>query len=255
MMTCEQSGLLMHALIDGELDAGNAHEVESHLAGCASCAAQWRQHRALHHALAEPGLRYKAPQALRHRVEATLAVPRRVAPDRRSLLKGLVMGSMLSAAAAASVVVVSLRVTDEQRLFGEVVTAHLRSLQAEHLTDVPSSDRHTVKPWFTGRLDVAPPVPDLTAEGFRLIGGRLDYIDGKPIAAIIYKRRAHVINLFVAQGLSSAPFSPRSKSIQGFNLLRWNELGLDLVAISDVNADELEEFAEKFRAALRAGGA
>src|SRR5262249_51149829 len=143
----------------------------------------------------------------------------------------------------------------EQRLLGEVVTAHLRSLQAEHLTDVPSSDQHTVKPWFTGRLDVAPPVPDLTAQGFRLIGGRLDYVDGKPIAAIIYQRRAHVINLFVAQALGSAPFSGQSKSIQGFNLLRWNEQGLDLVAISDVNADELKEFSEKFQAALRAGGA
>src|SRR5204863_5835599 len=125
-------------------------------------------------------------------------------------------GSMLSAAAAASVVVVALRVADEQRLFGEVVTAHLRSLQAEHLTDVPSSDQHTVKPWFNGRLDVAPPVLDLTAEGFRLFGGRLDYIDGKPIAAIVYKRRAHVINLFVTQALGSAPFSLQSKSMQGF---------------------------------------
>src|SRR5436853_3831690 len=110
MITCEQSGLLMHALMDGELDAGNAHEVEAHLVGCPTCAAQLRQHRALRQALAEPTLRYKAPTPLRHRVEAALGTSRRPVADRRSLLKGLVMGSMLSAAATASIVVVSLRV-------------------------------------------------------------------------------------------------------------------------------------------------
>jgi len=106
-----------------------------------------------------------------------------------------------------------------------------------------------------GRFDVAAPVLDLTAEGFRLIGGRLDYIDGRTIAAVVYKRRGHLINLFVAQALSSAPFAPQSKSVQRFNILCWSELGLDLVAISDVNVDELQEFSEKFEAALHTGGA
>jgi len=254
MMTCEESGRLLHALVDGELDAGNIHAVEAHLAICPSCAAQRRQHRELHQALAELAPRYEAPVALRRRIEATFSSPQRAAPDRRSLLKGFFMGSMVSAAAAASVVVVAFRMADEQHILGEVVSAHLHSLQAEHLTDVLSSDQHTVKPWFNGRLDVAPPVPDLTAEGFPLFGGRLDYIDGKPIAAIVYKRRAHVVNLFVAQALASAPFAPRSKSVQGFNILRWSEQGLDLVAISDINSSELQEFADKFRATLRAGG-
>ena len=241
--------------MDGELDAGHAHEVEAHLATCPSCAAQRRQHRELHQALAVATLRYKAPAALRRRIEGAFEAPQRTAPDRRSLLRGFAMGTMLSAAAAASVVFVAFRVEDEQRILGEVVSAHLHSLQGEHLTDVLSSDQHTVKPWFSGKLDVAPPVLDLTAQGFRLIGGRLDYIDGKPIAAIVYKRRAHIINLFVAQALGSAPFAPRSKSVQGFNILRWSEQGLDLVAISDINADELQEFADKFQAALHAGGA
>src|SRR5436190_5044067 len=252
-MTCEESRLLLHALMDGELDAGHAHEVEAHLAICPSCAAQRRQHGELHQALGLAPLRYEAPAALRRRVEGAFAAPKRAAPNRRSLLQGLVMGSMLSAAAAASIVVVAFRVEDEQRILGEVVTAHLHSLQAEHLTDVLSSDQHTVKPWFSGRLDVAPPVLDLTTEGFRLVGGRLDYIDGKPIAAIVYKRRAHIINLFVAQTLGSAPFAPRSKSVQGFNILRWSEQGLDLAAISDINVDELREFTEKFQTALHTG--
>jgi anti-sigma factor RsiW len=254
-MTCDQTSVLLHAFIDGELDAGNALAVEAHLAACARCSAQRRQYGDLHRALADGTLRYNASLALRRRVEAAAQAPRQHAPDRRSLLRGFAMGTMLSAAMAASLVVVVFRGEDEQRILGDVVSAHLRSLQAEHLTDVQSSDQHTVKPWFNGKFDVAPPVIDLTAEGFRLIGGRLDYIDGKPVAALVYKRRAHVINLFVAQALGPTPFAPRSKSIQGFNTLHWTEQGLNLLAVSDISPDELQEFADKFQTALHAGGA
>jgi anti-sigma factor RsiW len=113
-----------------------------------------------------------------------------------------------------------------------------------------------VKPWFNGRLDVAPPVVDLTAHGFTLLGGRLDYIDGKAVAAIVYRRRVHVINLFVAQGAGAGldRGTAHSETVQGFNVRRWTEQGLSLIAISDINADELQEFAMKFDAALRAGG-
>ena len=178
--------------------------------------------------------------------------PRAAAPDRRSLLKGFALGTVLSAAAAASVVVVVLRGEDEQRMLGEAVSAHLRSLQADHLTDVLSSDQHTVKPWFNGRIDVRPPVVDLTAQGFTLIGGRLDYIDGKPV------RRSSTSDARTSSICSSprrwrAAVRAELKSIQGFNIRRWSEQGLELLAISDINADELQEFADKFQAALRAG--
>jgi anti-sigma factor RsiW len=125
-------------------------------------------------------------------------------------------------------------------------------LQADHLTDVLSTDQHTVKPWFNGRIDLAPPVIDLTAQGFTLIGGRLDYIDGKPAAVLVYRRRIHVINLFVAQGLGPAPATPSLEVVQGFNILRWNEGGLNLLAVSDLNREELEEFGAKFTAAAHA---
>jgi anti-sigma factor RsiW len=138
------------------------------------------------------------------------------------------------------------------RFAGEAVSAHLRSLQADRLIDVQSTDQHTVKPWFNGRIDLAPPVIDLTAQGFTLIGGRLDYIDAKPVAAIIYRRREHVINLFVGQGLGSAPSAPRLEMIQGFNVLRWGGEGLTLLAVSDLNREELEEFGTKFAAGARA---
>ncbi len=160
----------------------------------------------------------------------------------------------MSAAAAASVTFVIVRQDRDSRILGEAISAHLRSLQADHLTDVLSSDQHSVKPWFNGRLDLAPPVIDLTAQGFTLIGGRLDFIDGKPVAAIVYRRRVHVINLFVAQGLGSVLPTPQLESVQGFNIRRWIDQGLNLLAVSDINRDELEEFGAKFEAAARGAG-
>ncbi|GAC1343387.1 MAG: hypothetical protein NVSMB20_19170 [Bradyrhizobium sp.] len=132
-----------------------------------------------------------------------------------------------------------------------MVSAHLRSLQAGHLTDVLSTDQHTVKPWFNGKLDVSPPVVDLTAQGFTLIGGRLDYVDARAIAAIVYRRRAHVINLFVAQTASTEHRGARIEAIQGFNIRRWSDRGLNYWAVSDLARDELAEFGDKFESAMR----
>jgi anti-sigma factor RsiW len=123
-------------------------------------------------------------------------------------------------------------------------------LQAGHLTDVLSTDQHTVKPWFNGRLDVSPPVIDLTALGFTLIGGRLDYIDGRAIGAVVYKRRAHVINLFVAHTPNATHNAAHTRDVQGFNIRHWRDHGLSLWAVSDLNADELAEFSDKFESAM-----
>jgi anti-sigma factor RsiW len=156
---------------------------------------------------------------------------------------------VLSGALAAGVAMVLLRDDRNQRIAGDVVSAHLRSLQGDHLMDVQSSDQHTVKPWFNGRLDVAPPVIDLTAQGFTLIGGRLDYIDGKPVGVLVYKRRAHVINLFVVQTSLAGRFAAHAETIRGFNIRRWSSGGLEFWAVSDINSDELQEFEQKFQAA------
>jgi anti-sigma factor RsiW len=246
-MRCEEAEILLHALIDDELDAGHSRDVETHVAGCKRCAAQLRDYRDMRGAFARADLSYEAPADLKRRIDARLPAPAR--PDRRSLLKGFAGGVGLSSAIAAGLVLAVMRTDQSSRIMSEVVSAHLRSLQADHLTDVLSSDQHTVKPWFNGRLDVAPPVVDLTALGFTLIGGRLDYIDGKPVAALVYRRRAHIINLFVAE--RSGEQRATMETVQGFNVRHWGQPGLSLWAISDLNADELEDFGRKFEAAQR----
>jgi anti-sigma factor RsiW len=253
-MTCAETEILLHALLDGELDAGHARDVEAHLEGCPRCAAQFRAHREMQQAMSAAQLRYTAPTSLRQRIERALpSAPKRVS-SRRSVLKGFVMGTALSTA-LASLVIAVIRTDQDQRVLGDVTSAHVRSLQGDHLTDVQTSDQHTVKPWFNGKVDIAPPVVDLTAQGFTLLGGRLDYIDGKAVASIVYRRRTHVINLFVTQGTASERHRAKLDTMQGFNIRRWSAQGLEFFAISDVNAEELREFVEKFEAALHSASA
>ncbi len=257
MMTCDEAEILIHALADGELDAGHAREVEAHVASCPRCASEFAAINEMKRALAGADLTYEAPAALRQRIEAELP-PAQIsnvtalaaAPSRRSLLKGFAIGSAVSALAATGLVAIVLRNDDQQRIEAEIVSAHLRSLQAGHLTDVISTDQHTVKPWFNGKLDVAPPVIDLTAQGFTLIGGRLDYVDARAIGAVVYRRRQHVINLFVAQTSSTERRTARLDALQGFNIRSWRDRGLSYWAVSDINVDELNEFGERFERAM-----
>lgn len=249
-MNCDEARVLIDALVDGELDAGHAREVEAHIAECPACAARLREVQAFRQTMGAKTLRFEAPAALRGRIESKLPVPAAKA-SRRSLLKGFALGATVSAMAASGLLVMVVRQDDDRRVLGEVVSAHLRSLQAQHLTDVVSSDQHTVKPWFNGRLDVAPPVIDLTAQGFTLLGGRLDYADAKPVAAIVYRRRIHIINLFCAPAPGASHRAAKIESLQGYNVRRWTDNGLNLWAVSDINVDELNEFGDKFEAALR----
>jgi anti-sigma factor RsiW len=250
-MTCDESEILLQALIDGELDAGHARDVENHVEGCPHCAAMLKDYREIGKAMADAEVRYTAPAALRARIEAALPQPRQL-QSRRSVLRGFAMGSAVSAMAATGLVAIVLRNDDEARIQSEIVSAHLRSLQAGHLTDVVSTDQHTVKPWFNGKLDVSPPVIDLTAQGFTLIGGRLDYVDARAIGAVVYRRRQHVINLFVAQTTSNERRNVKSETFQGFNIHRWSERGLNYWAISDLGKDELADFCQKFETAMQA---
>ena len=261
-MNCAECEVLLHALIDGELDAGHARDVEAHTASCTGCAEKLDAFRTMRTAMAGAGLKETAPARLRSRIEAALPAPaarviapRRFSrPSRRSFFGGFAAGTALSAALAASLVLTIIRDDREQTTASEVVSAHIRSLQAGHLMDVETSDQHTVKPWFDGRVDVAPPVIDLTAQGFTLLGGRLDYIDGEAVASVVYQRRKHVINLFVAQRLGTERAAVSATTVQGYNVCHWSDKGLDFWAVSDLDADELREFVQKISAALHPAG-
>ncbi|HEX4409338.1 MAG TPA: anti-sigma factor [Xanthobacteraceae bacterium] len=259
-MNCDECEILLHALIDGELDAGHTRDVEAHAAGCPACGEKLKAFRTMKAAWAGADLKEKAPAHLLSRIEAALPqplasqssaqiiTPQFARPSRRSFFGGFASGAVLSGALAATIAVAVFRDSDRNTVAGEIVSAHIRSLQAGHLMDVQTSDQHTVKPWFNGKLDVAPPVIDLTAQGFTLLGGRLDYIDGEPVASVVYQRRKHVINLFVAQRLGAR--RPLVTTIQGYNVRHWTEAGLDFWAVSDLADDELEEFVQKVSASL-----
>jgi len=198
--------------------------------------------------MANADLRFSASPRLRTRIKATLpATAAAAAPSRRMLFKGFAFGSALSAAAALLLIAV-IRSDQDQVIVSDVVSAHLRALQGNHLTDVQTGDQHGVGAWFSDRLGVAPPVPDLTPQGFNLIGGRIDYVLGKPVAAIVYRRSDHLINLFVAQG-ADAEHVARLETMQGVNVVLWSEKGLNLCAVGDLSAEELAEFRRQFEAA------
>jgi anti-sigma factor RsiW len=259
-MTHEETRALLHALVDGELDVGHAPEVQTHAATCPVCAPLLRDYQTMDEALSAAARACPAPASLRANIEQALPRPTaNVIPlqaRRRNLFQGFALGSVTSAAIAASLMLV-MHADDDQLMLGDVVSAHLRSLQPDRLIDVQSTSEHTVKPWFNGKIDLAPPVIDLTAAGFPLIGGRLDYVEGRPVAAIVYKRRAEVINLFVEQSTKPATAAAPGgslKQFQGFHVWRWSNDGLNYWAVSDVELGDFDEFTAKLKAGIKGGG-
>jgi|SRR5215813_9969425 len=245
-MTCEETRRLIHALADGELDLVKTIDIEAHLQHCASCAGTQEQVRQLRALMKNPALRFSPPANFEKRLRAAV---RRESHD-----KSFAPLWRRWAFAAACVVVAGIslwalfgvlnRPTVEATVAQEIVSSHVRSLMVQHATDVPSSDQHTVKPWFDGKLDFSPPVKDLGSQGFELKGGRLDYIDNRPVAAIIYQRRQHLINLFVWPARSSSRTTAQASVRQGYNLIHWSDAGMEFWAISDVNLAELQQLEQ-----------
>ena len=237
MPACEDQELLLGGLVDGELDAANTALVEAHVARCESCREELERLQAVRTLLRGNGVRHSAPDSLARRVSAMPELAPRAANDNR-LMRWLAPG--LLGAIAASLAMVTLLPPGSQSVVDqELVSSHVRSLQPGHLTDVQTTNQHIVKPWFNGRIDFSPPVPELADQGFPLAGGRLDSIGGKTVAAIVYHRRLHTVNLFVWPAKDGGE---RSFVKDGFAVTEWSRNGLRFAAVSDIPAGELQQF-------------
>ena len=248
----------LDAYLDGELATVDARELEAHLAQCPECA-RFRQGRLeLRAAITARVPVLPAPDALRERVQTALRAASRVRAPRR--FGAPVVWRSLALVASLAVVALgswrlALRRGAGETLADDVLTSHIRSLMPGHLTDVPSADQHTVKPWFNGRLDFSPPVYDFAARGYPLLGGRLDYVDGRGVAALVYGRRQHLINVFLWPAARGPAAAPATRTRQGYHLLHWATADYAYWVVSDLGLPELGDFAGLLRQADSAAGA
>ena len=245
-MNCHEATALLPAYSDGELDPAQSAAIEKHVLGCTDCAVRRDELASLRSRIHSEVPYYKAPPALHARVKAALAratdtlPPARPARDRWHWLTA---GALAGSAATVFAWFVGSAVLEWQvgtDLVAETVANHARATLGNRLLDVASSDRHTVKPWLSARLDYSPPVQDFSADGLPLAGGRLDYLDGRPVAALVYKYREHTIDVFVRPVGTGKPSSaPTSATVRGFNVARATGAGMEWWGVSDVSADVL----------------
>ena len=250
-MNCNLAQHVLHGYLDGELDAAGAADFERHLAGCKVCVAELEAQEALRGSLKRAQLFEKAPAGLREQFQAKKQIAEMPVRRRESDA-----WKWLAAAAALVLLLYGTWRTfpgfvgdgRETRLSAQLVDEHIRSLQPGHLNDVVSSDQHTVKPWFDGKLDFSPEVRDFAAQGFPLQGGRLEVVEGRSVAALVYGRRKHIINVFLWPSAEGGK-SMQSGSRQGYNWIRWNNGNFEMWAVSDVNSAELRELRDLWQSA------
>jgi anti-sigma factor RsiW len=239
-MSCQEAQALLNAYVDGELDLVRSLEIEKHLEGCPACARTVENHQTLGNALRAGSHYYQAPPRLEHRIRAALPRSKRIswplaAVAASLLLAGIFVDRMVESGSRRNLVA------------QEVLDSHLRSLMPGHLADVESTDRHTVKPWFAGKLDFSPPVADFAEQGFPLTGGRLDSVNGRNVAVLVYRRHQHLINAYTWPSAGSPDSAVGKSALQGYNLLHWTRGGVTWWLASDLNSNELESLANLLR--------
>jgi mycothiol system anti-sigma-R factor len=269
-MNCEEIANLMDGYLDGELDALTSQKIEQHLRSCPKCEQAYEVETAMAHAISHGAPYYRAPLELRERIQVSLreaidaTTSRSVAgegplPVRRpeTVRRGALFDTpwnwlaLAAAIAVAAIVGSSLlprlrQPGADQFLATQLIGSHVRSLMADHLTDVASSDQHTVKPWLDVKLDFAAPVMDLSSQGFPLIGGRLDYLDNHSVAALVYQRRKHFINLFIWPTTPADSKEQKMVERQGYHLVHWIDGDFTYWAVSDVSVGDLQSFKQSF---------
>lgn len=235
-MSCETIEHDLQAYVDRELDSGSTQVVRAHLDGCERCRGKIAEQQALGRVVRTAPY-YTAPEHLRARIAAQTT---RSATTRRLLTWAAAAALVISIGGGLTLVRTATGRRDA--IVEEVVDGHVRSLMANHLFDVRSTDQHTVKPWFLGKLDFSPTVVDLAAIDFPLVGGRLDYLSGRPVAALVYQRRQHTINVFVSPADGASSEAIEARTIRGFHVRHWTRNGMAFWAVSDLNDGELTNF-------------
>jgi anti-sigma factor RsiW len=248
-MDCKETLELLPAYADHELGLPEAIEIDKHVQDCPACRDEITGQKALRAALRRHATYFIAPSHLEHRLKAVLALKteRKSSPARRAwhwfgqsnwLNPAAALASVIAVAWSASLYLALPSAGDV--LAEEVVAGHVRSLMANHIADVISTDQHTVKPWFNGKLDFSPTVTDFAAQGFPLVGGRLDYLDHRPVAALVYRHAQHPINIYIWPATAGQEAPPRTLTRQGYHLAHWIEGGMVYWAVSDVDPHELQ---------------
>jgi anti-sigma factor RsiW len=251
-MNCQECYGYIDAYIDNELDIASTILVKQHLRDCLGCQQLLETRKAVGALLDNPQVRFEVPDSLLGRIQSALPVSRSEVKQRSSGRFVIPWFTIPFALAATIAVIFGLIFLNQGGVFDrspgnalaqDVISSHVRSLLATHLLDVPSTDQHTVKPWFDGKLKFSPPVHDFAERGFRLTGGRLDYLNGREVAALVYQRRLHVINLFIWPSASGRNTAAESFTKDGYNVSHWDRDGFEFWAVSDVNAEDLRTFA------------
>jgi len=248
-MNCDVAREMIHPLLDEELESTRKSEIEIHMRGCVGCAEFYHELMELRKTIQGGAPYYAPPEHLAGSIRTALRSSSKPEASTPKLWPWAAIAASLFFAAVSIWGVVALRSSGSgtNLLAQEVVSSHVRSLMPGHLVDVPSSDQHTVKPWFNGKLDFSPTVKDFVSEGFALTGGRLDYLDRRPVAALVYRRRQHIINLFVWPSSAQPEMGEATFAANGYNIVHWAQLGMTHWAVSDLNANELRDFEQMYR--------